>query len=85
MRLETHGSKLVENITQGVARDLLLHSTAAMQDMDIVGHVHDEVIVECDPDTTVGQVCNLMEKTPEWAEGLLLRADGYECEFYRKD
>ena len=84
LRLETYGAKLVENITQGIARDLLLHSMAAMKDMDIVAHVHDEVIVECTPDTTVEQVCSLMEKTPEWAEGLLLRADGYECEFYMK-
>lgn len=84
MRLETYGAKLVENITQGVARDLLLHSMATMQDMDIVGHVHDEVIVECTPDTTVEKVCHLMEQTPDWAEGLLLRADGYECEFYMK-
>ena len=84
LRLETYGAKLVENITQGIARDLLLHSMAAMKDMDIVGHVHDEVIVECDPDTTVEQICSLMEQTPDWAEGLLLRADGYECEFYMK-
>ena len=84
LRLETYGAKLVENITQGIARDLLLHSMAAMKDMDIVGHVHDEVIVECDPDTSVEQVCHLMEQTPDWAEGLLLRADGYECEFYMK-
>lgn len=84
LRLETYGAKLVENITQGVARDLLLHSMAAMKDMDIVGHVHDEVIVECDPGTSVEQVCHLMEQTPDWAEGLLLRADGYECEFYMK-
>ena len=84
LRLRTYGAKLVENITQGVARDLLLHSMATLQDMDIVAHVHDEVIVECTPDTTVEQVCSLMEKTPEWAEGLLLRADGYECEFYMK-
>lgn len=84
LRLETYGAKLVENITQGVARDLLLHSMAAMKDMDIVGHVHDEVIIECDPDTSVEQVCHLMEQTPDWAEGLLLRADGYECEFYMK-
>jgi len=55
-----------------------------MKDMDIVGHVHDEVIVECTNDTSVEQVCCLMEKTPEWAEELLLRADGYECEFYMK-
>ena len=82
VRLKTYGAKLVENITQSVARDLLLHSMAAMKDMDIIGHVHDEVIVECNPDTSVEQVCHLMEQTPEWAEGLLLRADGYECEFY---
>lgn len=84
LRLETYGAKLVENITQGVARDLLMHAMAAMKDMDIVGHVHDEVIVECAPDTSVEQVCNLMEQTPDWAEGLLLRADGYECGFYMK-
>lgn len=84
LRLRTYGAKLVENITQGVARDLLLHSMATLQDMDIVAHVHDEVIVECTPDTTVEQVCHLMEQTPDWAEGLLLRADGYECEFYMK-
>lgn len=83
-RLETYGAKLVENITQGVARDLLMYSMTTMQSMDIVGHVHDEVIVECDMDTTVEQICGLMERTPEWAEGLLLRADGYECEFYMK-
>lgn len=61
-----------------------MYSMATMQDMDIVRHVHDEVIVECDMDTPVEQVCSLMEKIPEWAEGLLLRADGYECEFYMK-
>lgn len=83
-RLETYGPKLVENITQGVARDLLMYAMATMQEMNIVGHVHDEVIVECDQDVTIEQVCGLMEKTPEWADGLLLRADGYECEFYMK-
>lgn len=71
----------MENITQGVARDLLLY---AMQSMQIVGHVHDEVIIECTPDVSVEQVCELMGQTPEWAEGLLLRADGYECAFYMK-
>lgn len=61
-----------------------MYSMTTMQDMAIVGHVHDEIIVECDKDVTVSQVCSLMEKTPEWAEGLLLRADGYECGFYKK-
>ena len=84
LRLETYGPKLVENITQGIARDLLMYSMTTMQDMSIVGHVHDEIIVECDKDVTVEQVCSLMEKTPDWAEGLLLRADGYECGFYMK-
>ena len=59
-------------------------SMTTMQDMAIVGHVHDEIIVEFDMDVTVQQICSLMEKTPEWAEGLLLRADGYECGFYMK-
>ncbi len=84
MKLDTYGPKLVENITQGIARDLLMHSMATLQDMDIVAHVHDEVIVECAPDVSVEQVCHLMEQPPEWADGLLLRADGYECEFYMK-
>lgn len=83
-RLKTYGAKLVENITQGVARDLLLYAMQNMQDMEIVGHVHDEVIIECTPDVSVEQVCELMGQTPEWAEGLLLRADGYECAFYMK-
>ena len=55
-----------------------------MQDMDIVAHVHDEVIIECGKDTIVEYVCGFMEQTPEWADGLLLRADGYECDFYMK-
>lgn len=84
LRLETYGPKLVENITQGIARDLLMYSMTTMQYMAIVGHVHDEIIVECDKDVTVPQVCSLMEKTPDWADGLLLRSDGYECGFYMK-
>lgn len=83
-KLETYGAKLVENITQGIARDLLMYSLNTLKNMDIVGHVHDEVIVECDKSMTVKEVCELMEKTPEWADGLLLRADGYECDFYMK-
>ena len=61
-----------------------MYSMTTMQDMAIVGHVHDEVIVEYDNETTVEQICSLMEKIPEWADGLLLRADGYGCKFYMK-
>ena len=51
----------------------------------IVAHVHDEVIIEADPETTVKEICDLMSQSPSWAKGLQLRADGYECEYYRKD
>lgn len=81
---ETYGAKIVENITQGVARDLLLYSMHTLRDMNIVAHVHDEVIVECNKDVTVSEVCSKMEITPNWAEGLLLHAEGYECNFYMK-
>ena len=50
----------------------------------IVAHVHDEVIIEAEPDDSVEEVCQIMAQTPPWADGLLLRADGYECEFYQK-
>jgi hypothetical protein len=61
-----------------------LYAMASLQSMDIVGHVHDEVIVECDREVSVEEVCRRMEKTPDWADDLLLRADGYECDFYMK-
>ena len=51
---------------------------------NIVAHVHDEVIIEAEMDTSVSEICEIMGRTPEWAEGLLLRADGYECPFYMK-
>ena len=53
--------------------------------MDIVGHVHDELIIECRKDASVAAICEQMGRTPPWAKGLLLRADGYECSFYQKD
>lgn len=83
-RITTRGSKLAENITQGVARDLLINSMIALQGYSIVGHVHDEIIAECGKDASVEQLCRLMEQTPAWADGLLLRSDGYECDFYMK-
>ncbi|MGN0605957.1 MAG: DNA polymerase [Oscillospiraceae bacterium] len=82
--IETYGAKLVENIVQGIARDILLYAMKNLSKYDIVAHVHDEVIIEDDKDTAVSDICEIMSKTPDWAKGLLLRADGYECDFYMK-
>jgi len=85
-RLETYGPKLVENIVQGIARDLLVHSMQTLSEYKITGHVHDELIIECEKNKSVSGICDGMALTPEWAEGLMLRADGYECKkFYMKD
>ena len=86
-RIESYGPKFVENIVQGISRDLLAEAMTRLSSRGyrIVAHVHDEVIVEAEPGDTVGEVCALMAQCPPWAEGLILRADGYECEFYRKD
>lgn len=83
-RLETFGGKLVENITQAVARDILMFAICTLKDYRIVAHVHDEVIIECPEDVSVDTICRLMAKTPPWAEGLQLKAEGYEGKFYRK-
>lgn len=82
--IETYGAKLVENIVQGIARDILLYAMQNLSDYRIVAHVHDEVIIDADKATTVSEICNIMDRTPVWANGLLLRADGYECDFYMK-
>lgn len=83
-RLETFGGKLVENITQAVSRDIMMFAIRNMKDYRIVAHVHDEVIVECPEDVSVDSICQLMSKTPDWAEGLTLKAEGYEGKFYQK-
>ena len=83
--LETYSGKLVENIIQGIARDLLFYSMKTLSDCFIVGHIHDEIIIECTKDTSLSDICEQMSVTPKWADGLLLRADGYECNFYKKD
>ena len=85
VRQESYGPKLVENITQAISRDLLCYSMQSLSFMDIVAHVHDELIIECDKAISLPAVCKTMARTPKWAEGLLLRADGFECEFYQKD
>lgn len=84
-RLESYGPKFVENCTQGIARDLLMYSMQTLSHCFIVAHVHDEIIIEAPKGMVLEKVCQRMARTPEWAEGLILRADGYECEFYKKD
>ena len=84
-RLETFGGKLVENCIQGIARDLLCHSMKTLSGCRIVAHVHDELIIEADESITLDYVSRKMAEVPDWAEGLQLRADGYECEFYQKN
>ena len=84
-RLESYGPKFVENIVQGISRDILCYAMQSLRCSDIVGHVHDELIIECNRNVSVDAICEQMGRTPPWAEGLLLRADGYECEFYQKD
>ena len=81
-RLETFGGKLVENITQAVARDILMFAMKNMRDYRIVAHVHDEVIIECPEDVTVDEICTKMSVSPY--AGLQLKAEGYEGKFYRK-
>lgn len=87
-RLETFGGKLVENIVQAIARDLLASAmmNVANAGYDIVFHVHDEIIAEVpDGQGSVDEMCMLMSINPDWADGIPLIADGYECEYYRKD
>lgn len=84
-RLESYGPKFVENIVQGVARDILCFAMKNLRDRFIVGHVHDELIIEVPKETNMQEICDIMGQTPDWMPGLLLRADGYECMFYQKD
>ena len=84
-RLESYGPKFVENIVQAISRDILCHAMQELRDCAIVAHVHDEVILEADPGMSLEAVCERMGRTPPWAQGLLLRADGYATPFYKKD
>ena len=85
VRIESYGPKLVENITQAISRDILCYAMQTLKHMDIVAHVHDELVIECDECDSLSAVCEQMATTPPWAKGLLLRADGFECSFYRKE
>ena len=84
-RLESYGPKFVENIVQATARDILCYAMKTLRHTDIVMHIHDEIVIEADPQMSLQAVCGQMGRTPPWASGLLLRADGYETQFYRKD
>ncbi|MGU8024643.1 DNA polymerase [Streptococcus suis] len=83
-RIESYGPKFVENIVQAIARDILVYAMLNLKDYDIVAHVHDEVIIESDC-ASINEICRIMSQVPPWAEGLILDADGYTCEFYQKD
>ena len=84
-RLESYGPKFVENIVQAISRDILCYAMQRLSYCFIVGHIHDEIIIECSKEMSLEKVCEQMGETPPWIKGLLLRADGYECEFYKKD
>lgn len=84
-RIESYGPKFVENIVQAISRDLLCHALRTLSHCFIVGHVHDEIIIECSKDVSLEAICEQMSRVPEWIDGLLLRADGYQTQFYKKD
>ena len=84
-RLETYGGKLVENIVQATARDLLCNAMRKLKGLRICMHIHDEVVIEADESVQLSDVCRKMAEVPDWATGLILNADGYETPFYKKD
>ena len=83
-RIESYGPKFVENIVQAVSRDILAYAMKTLRYCQIVGHVHDELIIECSPNVSLDAVCEKMGRSPSWLPGIELRADGYECNFYQK-
>ena len=84
-RIESYGPKFVENIVQAISRDILAYAMKTMKDCCIVGHVHDELIIECSEKDSLNVICSRMGRTPDWVSKLVLNADGYECMFYKKD
>ena len=84
-RIESYGPKFVENIVQAISRDILCYAMKTLRHCFIVGHVHDELIIECDPRVDLKIVCEQMGRSPDWMPDILLRADGYETDFYKKD
>ena len=77
--------QFVENIVQAISRDILCYAMRTLSHCFIVGHVHDELIIETPMDASLDAICEQMGRTPDWIEGLCLRADGYETPFYKKD
>lgn len=84
-RIQSYGPKFVENIVQAISRDLLCHALQNLRHFPIVMHIHDEIVIETENHITVESICKQMCQLPSWAKGLLLRADGYETNFYKKD
>jgi len=84
-RLDSYGPKFVENIVQATARDILCYAMKTLRCCSIVMHIHDELVIEGDPRMSLDAICEQMGRTPPWAKGLLLRADGYVTDFYKKD
>lgn len=84
-RIESYGPKFVENIVQAISRDILCYAMRTLSHCRICAHVHDELIIEIRRDASLAAICEQMGRTPPWAEGLVLRADGYETQFYKKD
>ena len=84
-RLETYGARLVENIVQATSRDILCYAMRTLRCCSITMHIHDELVIEADLRMSLKAVCEQMGRTPPWAEGLQLNADGYETTFYKKD
>ncbi|MBE6061808.1 MAG: hypothetical protein E7215_16840 [Clostridium sulfidigenes] len=84
-RLDSYGPKFVENIVQATARDILCYAMKTLRCCSIVMHIHDELVIEGDPRMSLDAICEQMGRTPPWANGLLLRADGYVTDFYKKD
>ena len=83
-RIESYGPKFVENIVQAISRDILAYAMKTLSYCSIVGHVHDELIIECSPEVSLDSICEQMGRTPPWLPGIDLRADGYQCPFYQK-
>lgn len=86
-RIESYGAKFVENIVQGISRDILAEAMQRLENagISIVAHIHDEIIAEAEKGTDARAVCDLMAETPKWMPGLALRAEGYACPWYQKE